>query len=371
MSGNPKISSLACTSACLLAAVVASNLLTMTTAASQAPAKPAADAAHRPTKGATPTPLARAARTPWGAPDLQGVWASDDARSVPMQRPPEFAGRDLLTDAEFAERTKRDDETRSDTKNAAGTFVGEVGTRTFRQTSLVVDPPDGRIPPSTSEAQRRTAATAMERSRLPLSWEDRSISDRCITRGGVAIMPGLYGNGIWIVQNPDYVAINYEMIHETRLIPLSSHPHLAPRVRQYMGDSRGRWEGDTLVVDTTNFTDKTAVAGTPTSEALRVVERITRAGADTLLYQVTYDDPNTWVKPWTVAVPLTTQQGYEIYSYECHEGNYALRNILNAARTEERAVQKALEQGLEPPPPSQWQGNTGLLPDDPSFGRRR
>jgi hypothetical protein len=170
----------------------------------------------------------------------------------------------------------------------------------------------------------------MERSRLPLSWEDRSISDRCITRGGVAIMPGLYGNGIRIVQNPDYVAINYEMIHETRLIPLSSHPHLAPRVRQYMGDSRGRWEGDTLVVDTTNFTDKTAVA-----------------------------------------VPLTTQQGYEIYSYECHEGNYALRNILNAARTEERAVQKALEQGLEPPPPSQWQGNTGLLPDDPSFGRRR
>ncbi len=149
MSGNPKISSLACASACLLAAVVASNLLTMTTAASQAPAKPAADAARRTTKGATPTPLARAARTPWGAPDLQGVWTSDDARSVPMQRPPEFAGRDLLTDAEFAERTKRDDETRSDTKNAAGTFVGEVGTRTFRQTSLVVEPTDGRIPPST------------------------------------------------------------------------------------------------------------------------------------------------------------------------------------------------------------------------------
>jgi hypothetical protein len=351
MSGNPKISSLACASACLLAAVVASNRLTMTPAASQAPAKPAADAARRTTKGATPTPLARAAGTPWGAPDLQGVWTSDDARSVPMQRPPELAGRDLLTDAEFAERTRRDDETRSDTKNAAGTFVGEVGTRTFRQTSLVVDPPDGRIPPSTSEAQRRTAATAMERSRLPLSWEDRSITDRCITRGGVAI--------------------NYEMIHETRLIPLSSHPHLAPRVRQYMGDSRGHWEGDTLVIDTTNFMDKTAVAGTPTSEALRVVERITRVGTDTLLYQVTYDDPNTWVKPWTVAVPLTTQQGYEIYSYECHEGNYALRNILNAARTEERAVQKALEQGLEPPPPSQWQGNTGLLPDDPSFGRRR
>jgi hypothetical protein len=144
-------------------------------------------------------------------------------------------------------------------------------------------------------------------------------------------MPGLYGNGIRIMQNPDYVAIIYEMIHETRLISLSSQPHLAPRVRQYMGDSRGRWEGDALVIDTTNFTDKTAVAATPTSEALRVVERITRVGVDSLWYQVTYDDPNAWVKPWTVVVPLTTQRGYEIYSYECHEGNYALRNILSAA----------------------------------------
>jgi hypothetical protein len=166
----------------LLAAVVAANALTLASVAGQTPAKPAADPTRQTTAGA------KAARTPWGAPDLQGIWTSDDARSVPMQRPPEFAGRDLLTDAEFAERSRRDDETRSDTKNAAGTFVGEVGSRTFRQTSLVVDPPDGRIPPGTPEAQRRTVAIAVERSRLPLSWEDRSITDRCITRGGVAIM---------------------------------------------------------------------------------------------------------------------------------------------------------------------------------------
>ncbi len=324
-----------------------------------------APAAGQPAKGAG-TP-----RTPWGAPDLQGIWTSDDARSVPMQRPPQFAGRDLLTDAEFAERTKRDDETRSDTRNAAGTFVGEVGSRTFRQTSLVVDPPDGRIPPATAEAQQRAAATAAERGRLPLSWEDRSLTDRCITRGGVAILPGLYGNGIRIVQNPEYVAINYEMIHETRLIPLDGRSHLASRVRQYLGDSRGRWEGETLVIETTNFTDRTAIAGTPASEALSVVERITRLSADLLTYEVAYDDARAWVKPWKIIVPLSTQRGYEIYSYECHEGNYALKNILSAARAEERATEEARKNGLEPPIPSSWQGNTGLLPDDPSFGRNR
>jgi hypothetical protein len=346
----------------LLVVSVAAQALAPAPTAAQ-PAK-GTDAARPATSRATP-------RTPWGAPDLQGIWTSDDARSVPMQRPPQFAGRDLLTDAEFAERTKRDDETRSDTKNAAGTFVGEVGSRTFRQTSLVIDPPDGRIPPATPQAQQRAAATAAERGRLPISWEDRSLTDRCITRGGVAILPGLYGNGIRIVQNSEYVAINYEMIHETRLIPLDGRPHIVPHVRQYLGDSRGHWEGDTLVVETTNFTDRTAISGTPASEALRVVERFTRLSADLLTYEVAYDDPHAWVKPWKMIVPLSTQRGYEIYSYECHEGNYALKNILSAARAEERATEEARKQGLEPPAPSSWQGNTGLLPDDPSFGRNR
>ena len=312
-----------------------------------------------------------APRTPWGAPDLQGIWTSDDARSVPLQRPGQFGERQLLTDEEFAERTKRDDETRVDTRSAAGTFVGEVGSRTLRQTSLVVDPPDGRVPAVTPEAQRKAADIAVLRSRLPVSWEDRSISDRCITRGPLAALPTLYGNGLRIVQNPGWVAINYEMIHETRVIPLDGRPHISQTIRQYLGDARGHWEGDTLVIETTNFTDKTTVGATATSEALRLVERLTRVGADALNYEATIDDSRTWTKPWSVVVPLTTQSGYEIFPYECHEGNYALRNILSAARHEERAVDEALKKGLEPPVRSEWQGNTGFLPADPSFGRPR
>jgi hypothetical protein len=310
-------------------------------------------------------------RTPWGAPDLQGIWTSDDARSVPLQRPPQFAGRETLTDTEFAERTQRDNETRADTRSAAGTFVGEVGTRTLRQTSLVVDPADGRIPPVTPESQGRASEIAALRNRLPLSWEDRSISDRCITRGMLGALPTLYGNGLRIVQNPEFVTITHEMIHETRVIPLDGRPHVSRIIRQYLGDPRGHWEGDTLVIETTNFTDKTVVNGTATSDELRIIERLTRISADMLTYEATVDDPKTWVRTWKVVVPLTTQPGYQIFAYDCHEGNYALRNILGAARAEERAVEDAIRKGLEPPAPSQWQGNTGLLPADPSFGRPR
>jgi len=313
-----------------------------------------------------------APRTPWGAPSLEGIWTSDDARTVPLERPAEFAGRELLTDQEFAERTKRADDTRQDTRTAAGVFVGEWGTRSLRQTSLVVDPPDGRLPARTLEAQRRAAEIAALQSRRPNYWEDRSLTDRCLVRGGVvAIMPGLYGNGIRIVQNPGYVAITYEMIHETRLIPLDGRPHVGPRLRQFLGDSRGRWEGQTLVVETTNFTDRTAVVGAPTSEGLHVVERISRVAPDTIAYEVGYNDPRTWSRPWKLMVPLTTQPGYQIYSYECHEGNYALRNILSAARAEERAIQLAVEKGLDPPPPSSWQGADVILRDDPTFGFQR
>jgi hypothetical protein len=308
-------------------------------------------------------------RTPWGAPDLQGVWTSDDARSVPMQRPAQFGDRRLLTDQEFAERKRRDDETRGDTKQGAGTFVGEVGSRTVRQTSLVVDPPDGRTPPVTAESQARAAETAVLRARLPQTWEDRSISDRCITRGVLAALPALYGNGLRIVQNPNYVAISYEMIHETRIIPLDGRPHLSKRVRLYMGDPRGRWDGDTLVIDTTNFSSRTVVGQNQTSELLHVSERLTRVSAETIQYEATIEDPRTWVRPWTVTVPISTQPGYQIFSYECHEGNFALRNILSAARAEEQATADAVRKGTPPPEPTAWQGNTGLLPDDPSFGR--
>jgi hypothetical protein len=310
-----------------------------------------------------------APRTAWGAPDLQGIWTSDDARSVPMQRPQQFGERRLLTDEEFAERKRRDDETRGDTRAGAGTFVGEVGTRTVRQTSLVIDPPDGRTPPLTAEAQAKNAATAILRARLPQTWEDRSISDRCITRGILAALPTLYGNGLRIVQNPGYVAISYEMIHETRIVPIDGRPHLPKNLRLYMGDPRGRWDGDTLVIDTTNFSDQTVVGQNQTSELLHVTERLTRISAETVQYEATIDDPRTWTKPWTVTVPLSRQAGYQIFPYECHEGNFALRNILSAARAEERATADAIRKGAAPPEPSVWQGNTGLLPDDPSFGR--
>src|SRR5215472_4765618 len=308
-------------------------------------------------------------RTSWGAPDLQGIWTSDDARSVPMQRPAQFGDRRLLSDEEFAERKRRDDETRGDTRKGAGTFVGEVGSRTVRQTSLVIDPPDGKTPAVTADAQARAAATAVLRARLPQTWEDRSISDRCITRGILSALPTLYGNGLRVVQEPGYVAISYEMIHETRIIPLVGRPHVAKTVQLYMGDPRGRWEGDTLVIDTTNFSDKTIVGQNQTSELLHVVERLTRISADTIQYEATIEDPKTWVRSWTVSVPLSTQPGYQIFPYECHEGNFALRNILSAARVEEQATAAAIRNGTTPPEPSIWQGNTGLLPDDPSFGR--
>ena len=290
-------------------------------------------------------------RTPWGHPDLQGIWTSDDARSVPMQRPAELGERRLLTDEEFAARKLRDDETRGDVRAAAGTFVGEVGTRSLRQTSLVVDPPNGRIPARTPAADARIAAIAKSvNPLLPRSWEDRSLFERCISRGPLASMPTLYGNGLRIVQSPTTVAISHEMIHETRLIPVDGRPVVNQPRGSYMGYSTGRWDGDTLVVTTTGFTDRTAIAGTRHTANLRVVERISRTADDTVAYEATVTDPETWVAPWTVSVPLSTQPGYRLFPYECHEGNHALRNMLSAAREEERVREEYVRKGQEPPP---------------------
>jgi hypothetical protein len=311
-----------------------------------------------------------APRTPWGHPDLQGTWTTDDARSVPLQRAPEFGDRRWLTDQEFADRKRRDDETRGDVRVAAGTFVGEVGSRTHRQTSLVIEPANGRVPSRTPAAEQRTAALAKAvNPLLPLTWEDRSLFERCISRGALAVLPTLYGNGLRIVQGPGVVAISHEMIHETRLIPIGGH---APgdAFHSYMGYSAGRWEGDTLVIDTSGFTNKTALAGTRHTDKLRVVERLTRTAEDTITYEATVDDPNTWTAPWKVSVPLTTQAGYEVYPYECHEGNNALRNMLSAARAEEKVIEEYVKKGLQPPPLAR--PNDGeILPADPSFGRRK
>jgi hypothetical protein len=311
-----------------------------------------------------------APRTPWGQPDLQGVWTSDDARTVPLQRPAELGDRRVLTDEEFAARRQRDDETRGDVKVAAGTFVGEVGTRSLRQTSLVVSPANGRVPARTPAADQRMAAVAKGvNPLLPRSWEDRSLFERCISRGPLAALPTLYGNGLRIVQSPSAIVISHEMIHEARIIPLGTAP-VSPRLKSYMGYATGRWDGDTLVIETSGFTDRTAIAGTRHSEKLTVVERLTRVSDDTINYEATVSDSETWTAPFTVVVPLSTQPGYDVFPYECHEGNNALRNMLSAARAEEQVIEDYVKKGL-PPPPLARPGDADILPPDPSFGRRR
>jgi len=318
------------------------------------------------TKAVGSKPEARtvaALKTPWGDPDLQGTWSSDDLRGVPMQRPDEFAGRGELSDEEFSKRLSTNTEARTRELNRVGAFRNDVGTRTFRMTSLVVEPADGKIPPLTPEAAARTASVAATRRSAPASWLDRSFYDRCITRGVLgSVLPVIYGNGNQILQAPGFVSITYEMVHDTRIIPLDGRPHVGQPIRQYLGDARGHFEGHTLVVETTNFLGNTTGpggngGGTATSDALRLVERFTRANAQTLNYEVTVDDPRTYTRPWKIALPLTTQPGYQVLPYECHEGNLALRNILSAARSEERTTEEALKSGRRPPRPSVWQGN--------------
>jgi hypothetical protein len=288
-------------------------------------------------------------RTPWGDPDFAGVWSSDDMRGIPRERPDEFGTRRLLTDEEYAKRVERDTQTRTQESNRVGAFRNDVGTRTFRQTSLVVDPPDGKIPALTAAGQSR--ARARNRGSFgdgPFnSPGDFTLYDRCITRGVVGSLgPAIYGNGVTIVQSPGMVAISYEMVHDTRLIPLDGRPHLASTMRQYMGSARGRWEGETLVIETTGFTDKTAISGLRHSTALRLTERISRVDDLTLDYQVTIDDPETYTKPWTMVLQLTHPPGFQMFAYECHEGNLGLRNILSAERAEDTALADDLKKGI-------------------------
>jgi len=204
---------------------------------------------------------------------------------------------------------------------------------------LVIDPPDGKVPPNTAEAQKRnTDRQAARKGRGPAdSWEDRSLYDRCITRGiPGSMMPAIYGNSYRIHQGPGFVTITYEMVHDTRVIPLDGRPHVAGSIRQYVGDGRGHWEGNTLVVETTNFTDKTPYRGS--SDQLKMTERFTLLGPDTVEWAVTFDDPHTWAKPWTFAMNLTkADESQQPFEYACHEGNYGMRNILSAARAEEKS----------------------------------
>ena len=278
--------------------------------------------------------------TPWGDPDLQGVWSI--ATITPFERPSTLAGKAQLTEQEADEAEKTFLATQNqDRRDGAGTdadlarayndFWWDRGNKvaSTRQTSLVVDPPDGRVPALTPEGQARAAARAV---RGYDSWQDRSLWERCITRG-LPMIPGPYNNNYQILQTPGYVVIVLEMIHDVRIVPVDGRPHVGPGIRQWFGDSRGRWEGNTLVVDTTNFTDKGNFRGS--TGGLHLIERFTRVDADTVRYEFTIDDPSTFTKQWTAAIPMA-RTDEQIYEYACHEGNYGIVNMLKGARVQEQ-----------------------------------
>jgi hypothetical protein len=290
-------------------------------------------------------------RTADGQPDLQGVWTN--ATITPFERPAELANKAFLTEKEAAELEKQSAKSKVDKAPTAGD-VGtynqvwfDSGTKVVgtRQTSLVVDPPDGKVPVKpTAEAKRDN-----DLAHIADSYEHMSVWDRCITRGVPGRMfPAGYNNAYQILQSPGYVVILSEMIHDARVIPMNGLPHAPTEVRSWDGDSRGHWEGDTLVVDTTNFNGKGWIAtsaatgrikGIPQSEALHVVERFTRTDPGTIRYDVTIDDPNVYTRPWKVSIPLTRDPQYVIYEYACQEGNEAVENILRGGRAKDQAAQ--------------------------------
>ena len=326
----------------LSAVVAAAAGLSAATSSAQAPASAApAD------KAAFTVP-----RTSWGDPDLQGVW---DYRTItPLERRQELGDREFYTDEEIAQlegRAGRRMDQPPDPNAPANLVHAEYLTDPgrlvdeSRRTSLIVDPPNGRMPALTAAAQERqaqaraanAAAGAPRPGGRADSYTDRSLLERCITRGAAgAPMPTLYNNNIRIVQGPGYVAIVHEMVHETRIVPLDGSAF--GNVKGYMGESRGRFEGDTLVVETRNYDGRAPFRGATTN--LRVTERYTRAAPDKVDFRVTFEDDTQWTQPWTAAYTMNTAEG-ELYEYACHEGNYGLRNILENARDEERAAARA------------------------------
>jgi hypothetical protein len=333
------------------------------TSASIPPLIAAALLAPLPAAAQQAAPQAQSAAKPWtaprtadGKPDLQGVW---DYRTItPLERPAALGTKAFFTDEEAAKYEQQENSRQNrDTIDPkvgglnypAGGVVpynefwydrGDkvVGTK---RTSLIVDPPNGRLPPFTPEgeakAKRRAEIGRQEQFGHPIadSWEDRPLGERCIlgSNAGPPMTPGPYNNNVQLFQTPGHVALINEMIHEARVIPMDGRPHLT--IPQWKGDSRGHWEGDTLVVDTTNFKRETSLPGS--SAAMHLTERFTRTGPDTLLYEFTVDDPSTWTKPWTAALPMS-RIDVPVYEYACHEGNYAMSGILAGARADEKAA---------------------------------
>ena len=308
-----------------------------------------------------------APRTPWGDPDIQGLFTTDDELGVPFERPAAMGTRQTVTDAEFADReTQAARQAATDAEEfvapprpAAGGGRGgnpeggggvgppghwlERAPRPSRRTSIVIDPPDGRIPFLNDEARKRAAVAVNARTSGQKPYDNPQaldLYDRCITRGlPHVIFPTIYNNTSQIVQGPGYVAIRYEMIHDTRVIPIGGGPHIASSMKQYFGDSRGHWEGDTLVVDVTNF-PANMVNYRGAGHGLRLTEKFRRISADTVRYEVTVSDPTTFARPWTAALHLRHSGQPDVFEYACHEGNYAMRNILSGARAAEKQATK-------------------------------
>ncbi|MBV9396628.1 MAG: hypothetical protein JO062_01525 [Bryobacterales bacterium] len=287
----------------------------------------------------------KAPKTPDGKPDLQGIWTN--VTITPLERPRDLADKAYFTEQEarayekqFLQQNnadRREGGAQADLGRAYNDFWYDRGTKVVasRRTSLITDPPDGKIPPLTPEAQKRQAdRAAAARGHQFDGPENRALSERCLVwpTAGPPMLPSFYNNNYQIVQAPGYVMVLVEMVHDVRIIPTDGRPHLPSNVREWFGDSRGHWEGDTLVVETTNFTDKSPFHGS--DENMKLIEKFTRTGPDTILYEFTVNDPTVFTKPWTGQVPMNRMQG-PIIEYACHEGNYAMSGMLAGARADE------------------------------------
>src|SRR5215470_12504525 len=296
-------------------------------------------------------------RTAWGDPDLHGEWTSEGEYGVPFERPAQFGTRQFLTDEEYAKRMQdvrvRDEQDLAPVDVLSGRVQGagapiphwrEYSTSS-RRTSLVIDPPDGRLPPRTSQARviRPQTCGSLALGEPCDSYEDYGLGVRCIVHGGGfpdAMIPAVYNANMRITQTPDFVIITYELIHDTRIIPLKTSPErrtLSPKIRMYMGDARGHWDGTTLVVETSNLKANTRGS----SPELRLTERFTRTGREEIQYQVTFTDPATWTAPWTAALDMKKRpDNAGVFEYACHEGNHGMSNMLSAARSMERKAKQ-------------------------------
>jgi hypothetical protein len=298
----------------------------------------------------------KAPRTPWGHPELEGIWTSDDMLSVPISRPAAMGDRQSLTPEEFLQRASGDEGQKFRAVNQETILRNERGVRTFGYTSMVIDPANGVLPQMTPAGRARAAKS--DRGTFGTGpfdgFDDFTLYDRCITRGILgSTLPVIYGNGMRIMQTPSEVTITYEMIHDTRVIPLDGRAHPGPTLTQYLGSSRGRWDGDTLVVETTNLTDKTSIGGngngTRHSDRMKLTEWFTRVDPQMIEYRVRVEDPVTYAAPFTLRMTITQQPDYEVYEYACHEGNGAVGYALSADRAFDRKVEEAKAKGLPIP----------------------